>query len=910
MADNKQISTISPEPTSGFETDIPKTEPGTIDITPTPIEATEKAEADDQINANIDDNMLESKASVEPSMEMWDFIENRPRNVPESLVQKAILSGQFSFRKGIKIPVQSPNGDFGTIDSENAEKLFKQKYTFETRANRSTRREADEREADLEEKFGDKELTAAATAAASGLTLGISDQALVKSGLFEEGELREIRERSPIISGVAEAVGFTAPLLFTGGTSGAAALTAKGLTKAGAIVKGAAKTGQLAEKAVASILKKVLKDTGTKSLAKKIIASAAPKVAGSAVEASFFGAGHVLSENALGRADLNAENVAAAVGMSAILGGAIGGTFGVASATIPTVTKGVKTVTSGVRGKIADKFKNATSKEEAFFDLVGMSANARVKMKQFKSKMVEDIPEWFIEKAKVKGFSSSKSHFENIIKLKNSAGKQIESIMNKVDDVLGKTPELIEDRSVTSQSVMEMLEDNYLVKFAEDPHVMSELAPVRKIFNNWRKVGNRSKPMTANELWSLRKSADDRIDYINIKQDLKSQALRDVRDVLSNKINELAERASLGADDVSVNLSDQLKSANKDFHFSASILDNLRKKVDKDLNKNMVSFTDMILGAISLGTGDPTALVLGVGKKFLESDLKNRMVLLNNIEKSANKVTNTVNAGIDNFLGISTKGFGKLRKTVGPLSTKALLSTSFSDNDKKRKKPQNKLEAFDLISQEITDRASNAEKTMFRIQNKTTRLRHAAPEIAQQLEQAAIRSINFLFERMPKAEEPTGSLQMGKRKFEPSTLEISKFERYLSAVQDPMSVVQDLAEGNLSPEGVETLRTVYPEIYSQLQNTIMDKVGELDNELPYDKRLQLGMLFDLPTDPSLKPNNIVGLQGQFLSEGEKENIEVQNRASDNGVINTTTKGLSQLDKASRATTPLGKIQAK
>ena len=80
------------------------------------------------------------------------------------------------------------------------------------------------REANLQQKYGNSELEAAAGSALSGATLGLSDQILRSMGVSSE-RLRETRERSPIASGLGTTAGVVAPLLVgdSAGVAGAAA---------------------------------------------------------------------------------------------------------------------------------------------------------------------------------------------------------------------------------------------------------------------------------------------------------------------------------------------------------------------------------------------------------------------------------------------------------------------------------------------------------------------------------------------------------------------------------------------------------------------------------------------------------------------------------------------------------------
>jgi hypothetical protein len=92
-------------------------------------------------------------------------------------------------------------------------------------------------------------------------------------------------------------------------------------------------------------------------------------------------------------------------------------------------------------------------------------------------------------------------------------------------------------------------------------------------------------------------------------------------------------------------------------------------------------------------------------------------------------------------------------------------------------------------------------------------------------------------------------------------------------VDAPLTVFDDLKAGTLTREHVEALQNVYPSIYTRLQEASMNYLQKEGENLSYQKRITLGLLLDLPSDASLEPDNIAGLQSNFAAEGE-ENTEI------------------------------------
>jgi len=175
---------------------------------------------------------------------------------------------------------------------------------------------------DLQEKYGDAGLRTFAESAASGATLGISDQ-ILKHFSDDDGYDLAARRAANVKSALAgEIAGTTATLLAGGGIAGAVEKGAAGLL--GATAEGAgtlAKLGGLAARGAA--------------------------------EGTYIGAQKAISENALGNPEDFGELLFSQVGMNALLGGALSP---LAHVGMEAALKGASKVGEGA-GVLADTLK-------------------------------------------------------------------------------------------------------------------------------------------------------------------------------------------------------------------------------------------------------------------------------------------------------------------------------------------------------------------------------------------------------------------------------------------------------------------------------------------------------------------------------------------------------------------------
>lgn len=251
--------------------------------------------------------------------------EGTPVEFSDTEAPLALESGQYGLPDNQDIFVTNRKGDVYKVDPLNAATALKSGWYLET---------PDETKERVSEKYyGGRGLEAALTGAASALTFGGSSIAARAAGQHQE--LAEIKKRNEGAYFIGETLGTIAPLIASGGTS----LFAKGLQKAGAGVLGAQAAGKAVEKVTAKQLAKFGVSEAAESLGKRVVAKAAPRAAGSALEASFYGAGQAISEEMLGEPEINAEKLMYAVGTRALLAGTIGGAIGASEVTLPLAFK-------------------------------------------------------------------------------------------------------------------------------------------------------------------------------------------------------------------------------------------------------------------------------------------------------------------------------------------------------------------------------------------------------------------------------------------------------------------------------------------------------------------------------------------------------------------------------------------
>jgi gas vesicle protein len=138
-------------------------------------------------------------------------------------------------------------------------------------------------------------------------------------------------------------------------------------------------------------------------------------------------------------------------------------------------------------------------------------------------------------------------------------------------------------------------------------------------------------------------------------------------------------------------------------------------------------------------------------------------------------------------------------------------------------------------------------------------LHDEAPEVARSIVERSAVAVLFLASKAPDVYESEFGSKV--QLVDPAALD--RFERYVEAVQDPLSAVERISRGVFDAEAAEALRVVYPKIFAELQSKVLEMVGRRKQEgrpTSHEARVQLGLLLDMPLDESLAPGFLSTIQ--------------------------------------------------
>ena len=100
-------------------------------------------------------------------------------------------------------------------------------------------------------------------------------------------------------------------------------------------------------------------------------------------------------------------------------------------------------------------------------------------------------------------------------------------------------------------------------------------------------------------------------------------------------------------------------------------------------------------------------------------------------------------------------------------------------------------------------------------------------------------------------------------------------------LENPGEAAKLLSKGELTADQAKAIRTVWPSIFEDLQMTAVDEMAKLSEQgktISYQKRLQIGLLLGLPTDPTLNYKLVRDLQNQYQQKVPTPQPPQQRRA--------------------------------
>ena len=148
-----------------------------------------------------------------------------------------------------------------------------------------------------------------------------------------------------------------------------------------------------------------------------------------------------------------------------------------------------------------------------------------------------------------------------------------------------------------------------------------------------------------------------------------------------------------------------------------------------------------------------------------------------------------------------------------------------------------------------------------------------APRLAIDTYSTVQRAMGFLESKIPKDPYPPDAFSSDN--FLPSKVELAQYGDYVEAVMKPKVILKQMEQGDINPRTVEAIRAVYPRMYQDLLSKVTETLAEKGNKVAYDQRVQLGLLFDIPSTKAMQPDYLARMMVYYGGQQQETQTQTQ-----------------------------------
>lgn len=736
--------------------------------------------------------------------------------IGEQDLPKALAEGRAAFKQGSRVHLLDSSGKHVSVDAADVGTSLKQGYQLLSNEGLAARAEA---KAKRDASSSAPELNPLKLALSNfeaqqrGATFGLSDVA--GNAILGDEYTRGAAERK-------ERNRFSGAQEFAGMIGGTIALGA---------VTGGAGTG-LAARAGAGTARAL----GLEGLTGQAVSKGIQYGLLGGVEGAAQGAGKYASEATLANEKITAEKLASAAGTGALWGAATGGIMGAGGTLVGAGARNVLSRLSAGRplqeaaAEYAEKkaFKALTGNARKYYD-EALQYGGEDRLRRVGRRALEDgIPLQSAPKAAQAietKLAETGNEMRAIAKSMDDAGIKVDA-RQVLDSVDARIKQIAEVPTGTHRKVAKQLE--------------REMKPLREAVEGGREF-------TVTDFWDLRKAFGESVKWNSKSQSIAADELKGLYKTYSETLGTAISQADESAGRA-------WRAANEkysDYRLAKDAVEDLITRTDKNRS---VSPTDYLTGTAtalgSLASGGGALLSMGKGAvvSALHKQLRERgpayvAYAADALAKLEQRQASAVAAITDGSL---------LGKTTNLAASAEAARQSVKEDFAKRR------EVIDLFQR---DPAAAAQ----RLSQATAGVTEADPQMGAELAQMAVGDAQYLAGHLPPPLSRAGysftPQAEDAERYAPTAMQ--QWLKRAKALDDPMSVVEDLARGELNREGIEALKERRPEMFRQLQVKVMTSLAEAKEPISYNRRVLLSLAFDFPGDKSLTPQYAQSIQAAY-----------------------------------------------
>lgn len=204
---------------------------------------------------------------------------------------------------------------------------------------------------------------------------------------------------------------------------------------------------------------------------------------------------------------------------------------------------------------------------------------------------------------------------------------------------------------------------------------------------------------------------------------------------------------------------------------------------------------------------------------------------------------------------------------------------------------------FNEKSKRIKELANDPQALLDHFEKSTAGLQASAPNITAGLNNSITRAVQYLNSKIPDTRN--GFLYSPKLK--PNDQQIYAFSKAYNVINNPLIAMDQIREGLLTSETMDTLKAVHPALLADMQKAVMMQLKEDQaKELDYPVKLSLSKFLESPLDDHMLPQNIASYQLALAPSGQQ--------AAEASKTKVTLGGLKELSQSENVQTATDKAE--
>lgn len=365
------------------------------------------------------------------------------------------------------------------------------------------------------------------------------------------------------------------------------------------------------------------------------------------------------------------------------------------------------------------------------------------------------------------------------------------------------------------------------------------------------------------EAWQkARVALDKQIRFEAARVSPAQDALREIRGIMEKELEAAGEAAAQG---MGSTFQAEYQAAKQLYQSLLKARDLTERGVSRALANNSVGVRALGAGLTGMLAGGPLAgAAMGFAGKVIQdrgdmlaADLLSRASGIAGVRRLAARTEHAMARDVSSLTRAANDNAPSKAAFAPPSRSLSPFGVSLTGNARKD---------FDKVQKAVTDAQANPGRTADRLGQRLASVSQGAPAAVTSSAIATwMRGASFLASKLPPSRLDQFSLQPHLQRPRASDAEISQFMRFAHAVDNPLIVLREAKSGTLTRDHVEAVKTVYPRLYEEMRGEVMRSLVESKSPLPYSRRIQLGILLDLPTDKTLSPEFLTAIQATYTS---------------------------------------------